>query len=92
VNVIAARLGLATIAEDKKDTKAAQDQYNAVANDGTASEMFRQYARRKLEALKSPSETPLIVTSLVAPLISPTPTTGPTTSPATTQAATTQPK
>jgi len=67
-NVVLARLGLATIAENQRDFKAAHDHYQAVSNDANVSEMFRQYARKKLEALPSLQAQPLIETSVVPPL------------------------
>jgi hypothetical protein len=60
VNVVLARLGLATIAENKRDFQAARDQYQAVSNDPRASAMFQQFAKGKLDGLASLEAPPLI--------------------------------
>jgi hypothetical protein len=59
-NVVLARLGLAAIAENTRDFKAAHDQYQAVQDDPRASEMFHEFAKRKIEALPTLEAQPLI--------------------------------
>lgn len=67
-NVVLARLGLATVAENTRDFKAAHDQYQAVQNDPRASQMFQEFARRKIDALSSLEAQPLIEGNPVPPL------------------------
>jgi len=67
-NVIAARMGLATIALNHSDFKTAEDQLKNVANDEDAAAMFRDSARRKLESIPTLKEPVLIAQQPIAAL------------------------
>lgn len=72
-NVVAARLGLATIALDHRDFKSAEDYLKAVANDEDAAAMFRESAKRKIDAIQTMKEPVIIAVKPIPPL----PTTAP---------------
>lgn len=84
-----ARLGLATINENRGDWDMANTQYQALRTASSVPQMYRQIAENRAKQLEQIKQPALLVAREVPPLLSPTtaPTSAPTTAPATAPAA-----
>lgn len=68
-----ARVGLAAVAENLRQWDKARDQYNAIANSGSMTPSYKQYATERLAQSSQYETTPLIVPAPPAPPVAPAP-------------------
>jgi hypothetical protein len=71
MNMLAARFGLAALAEDHADWKAAREQYQAIVDDPIAPAVYHAQAREKLASLDKLAVPPMVSEHEIAPLINP---------------------
>jgi hypothetical protein len=71
-SVLAARFGLATLAEDQGNWQAARQQYQAIADDSNAPEVYHLQAKARIAAMSKLETKPMITERAIAPLIDPT--------------------
>jgi hypothetical protein len=71
MNMLAARFGLAALAEDHADWKAAREQYQAVVDDSIAPAVYHAQAKEKLASLDKLAVPAMVSEHEIAPLINP---------------------
>jgi hypothetical protein len=71
MNMLAARFGLAALAEDHADWKAAREQYQAVVDDPIAPAVYHVQAKGKLASLDKLAVPAMVSEREIAPLINP---------------------